>query len=111
MLFRSALANGLPQDEALRLFDLAGSYGQGALIAAPAILGLAVGTNLAVFAAWWARAIPVYPVVLNIVGWVVFTFFSGDAWLPSVGTGLAAIGLAWAGVIVFRMRDEVWDRI
>ena len=106
-----ALANGLPQDDALRIFDLAASYGQGGLIAAPAILGLAVGTNLAVFAAWRARAIPVYPVVLNVVGWVVFTFFSGDAWLPSVGSGLAAIGLAWAGVIVLKMRDEVWDRI
>ncbi|MGY1815018.1 hypothetical protein [Blastococcus sp. SYSU D00820] len=106
-----ALANGLPADEALRIFDLAGSYGQGALIAAPAILGLGVGTNLAMFAAWWARAIPVVPVVLSVVGWVVFFFFSGDAWLPSIGTGLAAIGMAWAGVVVLRMRDEVWDRI
>ena len=72
---------------------------------------MALGFNLAVFAAWRARAIPVYPLVLNVVGWLVFTAFSGDAWLPSIGTSLVAIGLAWAGVIVLRTRDEVWDRL
>jgi hypothetical protein len=106
-----ALANNLPMDEALRIWNEAGSYVQGVIIALPSIIGLAVGTNLAMFAAWKARAIPLIPVVLSVVGWLVFTFFSGDAWLPSLGTGLAAIGLAWAGVIVFKMRDEVWDRI
>jgi hypothetical protein len=106
-----ALANGLPADEALRIFDLAASYGQGALISAPSVIGMALGINLAVYAAWRARAIPVYPVVLSVVGWVIFTFFSGDALLPSVGTGLVAIGLAWAGAIVLRMRDEVWTRL
>jgi len=106
-----ALANALPLDEALRVWNLAGSYGQGALIALPSIAGVAIGTNLAMFAAWKARAIPLLPVVLSVVGWLVFTFFSGDAILPSVGTGLVAIGMAWAGVIVLKMRDEVWDRI
>jgi hypothetical protein len=106
-----ALANNLPMDEALRIWNEAGSYVQGVLIALPSIIGLAVGTNLAMFAAWKARAIPLIPVVLSVVGWLVFTFFSGDAWLPSLGTGLVAIGMAWAGVIVFKMRDEVWDRI
>ena len=103
-----ALANELPADEALRIFDVAAGYGQGAILALPTVVGLAVGINLAVFAAWRAKAIPVYPFLLSIVGWVVFTFFSGDAWLPSLGSGLAAIGLAWAGVIVLRMRDEAW---
>ena len=106
-----ALANELPADEALRIYEVAASYGQGALIAAPSILGLAVGTNLAMVAAWWARAIPVYPVVLSVVGWVVFFFYSGDAWLPSISTALIAVATAWAGVIVLRMRDDVWDRI
>ena len=41
----------------------------------------------------------------------LLTTFSGDAWLPSIGTGLVAIGLAWAGVIVLKTRDEVWDRL
>ena len=63
------------------------------------------------FAAWRARAIPVFPLVLSVVGWLVFTFFSGDAWLPSLGSGLVAIGLAWVGVIVVTMRDEVWARL
>jgi hypothetical protein len=36
------------------------------------------------------------------------TVFSGDVWLPSLGTGLAALGPAWAGVIVLRMRDRAW---
>ena len=49
--------------------------------------------------------------MLNVVGWVVFTVFSGDAWLPTVGTGLVAIGLGWAGVVVWKMRDEVWARM
>jgi hypothetical protein len=106
-----ALANALPMDEAIRIFDLASSYGQGTLIALPSVLGMAIGTNLAVFAAWRARAVPLMAVVLSVVGWVVFTFFSGDAWLPSVGTGLAAAGLAWCGVIVLKMRDEAWDRL
>ena len=68
-------------------------------------------TALAIYAAWRARAIPVYPLVLSLVGWGIFTSFSVDAWLPSVGSGLVAIGLAWAGVIVWKMRDEVWDRL
>jgi hypothetical protein len=106
-----ALANALPPEEALRVFALAGEPVQGALIALPSVLGLAVGTNLAVVAAWRAGAVPLAPVVLNVVGWGVFTAFSGDAWLPSVGTGLAAVGLAWCGVVVLRMRDEVWNRI
>ena len=106
-----ALANNLPMDEALRIWNEAGSYIQGVLIALPSIIGVAIGTNLAMFAAWKARAIPLIPVVLSVVGWLVFTFFSGDAWLPSLGTGLVAIGMTWAGVIVLKMRDEVWDRI
>jgi hypothetical protein len=106
-----ALANGLPADEALRIFDLAASYGQGALVAAPSVIGMALGINLAVYVAWRAGAIPIYPLVLSVVGWLVFTFFSGDAWLPSVGSSLVAIGLAWAGVIVLKMRDQVWDRL
>ena len=99
------------RDEALRIYDLAASYGQGALVALPSMLGLVVGINLALFAAWRARAIPVMPLVLSVVGWAVFTAFSGDAWLPSLGTGLAAAGLAWGGVIVLKMRDEAWDRL
>jgi hypothetical protein len=106
-----ALANALPADQALEIWNLAGSYGQGAIVAATSVFGMVLGINLAVFAAWRARAIPVYPLVLSVVGWVVFTLFSGDAWLPSVGTGLVAIGLGWAGVIVLKTRDEVWTRL
>ncbi|MGY1804976.1 hypothetical protein ACI78T_16975 [Blastococcus sp. SYSU D00922] len=106
-----ALANALPADQALDIWNLAGSYGQGAIIAASSVFGMALGINLAVFAAWRARAIPVYPLVLNVVGWVVFTMFSGDPWLPSIGTALVAIGLGWAGLIVLRTRDEVWARM
>jgi hypothetical protein len=106
-----ALANALPADQALDIWNLASSYGQGSIVAATSVLGMVVGINLAVYAAWRARAIPVYPLVLSIVGWVVFTMFSGDAWLPSVGTGLVAIGLGWAGVVVLKLRDQEWDRL
>jgi hypothetical protein len=106
-----ALANALPADQALDIWNLASSYGQGSIVAATSVLGMVVGINLAVYAAWRARAIPVYPLVLSIVGWVVFTMFSGDAWLPSVGTGLVAIGLGWAGVVVLNIRDQEWDRL
>jgi hypothetical protein len=44
---------------ALTLVRLAGSYGQGAIIAASSVFGMVLGINLAVFAAWRARAIPV----------------------------------------------------
>ena len=106
-----ALANALPADQALDIWTLAGSYGQGAIIAATSVFGIALGLNLALFAAWRARAIPVYPLVLNVVGWGIFTTFSGDPWLPSIGSALVAVGLGWAGVIVLKMRDEVWARI
>ena len=53
--------------------------GRASIVAATSVLGMVVGINLAVFAAWRARAIPVYPLVLSVVGWVVFTLFSGDA--------------------------------
>ena len=106
-----ALANGLPADEALRIYDLAANYGQGALIALPSVVGLVLGINLALFAAWRARAIPVFPLVLSVVGWAIFTAFAGDALLPSLGSGLAAIGLALAGVIVLKTRDVVWVRL
>ena len=106
-----ALANGLPADEALRIYDLAANYGQGALIALPSVVGLVLGINLALFAAWRARAIPVFPLVLSVVGWGIFTAFTGDALLPSVGSGLTAVGLAWAGVIVLKTHDEEWARL
>ena len=106
-----ALANSLPADQALEIWNLAGSYGQGAIIAATSVFGIALGINLAVYAAWRARAIPVYPLVLSILGWGIFTTFSGDPWLPSIGTALVAVGLGWAGVIVLKMRDEVWARL
>src|SRR3954465_1444645 len=67
-----ALANTLSSDQAVSVWETASGYGQGALINLPAILGLLVGTNLAVFAAWRAKAIPFLPVVLSVVGWVVF---------------------------------------
>jgi hypothetical protein len=106
-----ALANALPADEALRIFDLAGSYGQGGIIVATTVIPLAIGINLAVYAAWRAGAIPVYPLVLSLAGWVTFTFFSGDAWLPSIGTAMVTVGMAWAGVIVLKLRDRVWARL
>jgi hypothetical protein len=106
-----ALANALPADQALDIWNLAASYGQGSIIAATSVLGLALGINLAVYAAWRAGAVPVYPLVLNVVGWLVFTTFSGDPWLPSLGTGLVAIGLGWAGLAVLKLRDEVWARL
>ncbi|WP_448627611.1 hypothetical protein [Geodermatophilus sp. URMC 64] len=105
-----ALANSLPADQAVQIWETAAGYGQGALLNLPAILGLLVGTNLAVFAAWRAKAIPFPPVVLSVVGWVVFFFFANDAWLPTLSMALPAIALAWCGVIVLRMGDRAWDR-
>ena len=107
-----ALANGLPADEALRICDLAGSYGQGALIALPSILGLVVGINLAVFAAWRARAIPADPAGAERrrLG-DLHRLLRRRAGCPRSALASAAIGLAWAGVVVLKMRDEVWDRI
>jgi hypothetical protein len=106
-----ALANALPADQALDIWNLASSYPQGGIIVATSVLPMALGINLAVYAAWRARAIPVYPFLLSILGWVVFTAFSGDAWLPTVGTALVAVGMAWAGVTVWKMRDEVWAQL
>jgi hypothetical protein len=105
-----ALANTLPAQQAVHVWDVASGYGQGALINLPAILGLLLGTNLALFAAWRAKAIPVYPVVMSVVGWLVFFFFANDAWLPTLSMSVAAAALAWCGVVVLRMRDEAWAR-
>jgi hypothetical protein len=105
-----ALANSLPADQAVDVWNLASSYGQGALINLPAIAGLLIGTNLALFAAWRAKAIPVVPVIMSVVGWVVFFLFANDAWLPTLSMTVAAAALAWAGVRVLRMSDEAWSR-
>jgi hypothetical protein len=106
-----ALANALPADEALRIWNLTTSYGQGGLIVMTTVIPMAIGINLAVYAAWRAKAIPVYPLILSLAGWVTFTFFSGDAWLPSIGTAMVTVGMAWAGVIVLKLRDQVWNRL
>jgi hypothetical protein len=106
-----ALANALPADQALKIFELAGSYGQGGIIVMTTVIPMAVGINLALYAAWRAGAVPIYAFVLSLVGWVVFTFFSGDAWLPSIGTGLVTVGMAWAGLTVLKLRDSVWARL
>jgi hypothetical protein len=90
-----ALANALPPEQALDIWNLAASYGQGAIIAATSVFGIALGINLAVYVAWRARAIPVYPLVLNVVGWLVFTTFSGDPWLPRSGPAWSRS--AWGG--------------
>ena len=92
------------------VWNVASSYGQGALNNQPAIFGLLIGTNLALFAAWRAKAIPVVPVIMSVVGWVVFFVFANDAWLPTLSTTVAAAALAWCGVVVLRMRDEAWSR-
>ncbi|MGY1745601.1 hypothetical protein [Blastococcus sp. SYSU D00695] len=105
-----AAATELPADVAVRLYETTDGYGQSALITVPAILGLVVGVNLAVVAAWRAGAIPFPPVALGVVGWTVFVFFAADAWLPSLSTALVALSLGWCGVIVLRMRDEAWAR-
>jgi hypothetical protein len=106
-----ALANALPADQALKIFDLATTYAQGGIIVATTVIPMAVGINLAMYCAWRAKAIPVYPLILSLAGWVTFTFFSGDAWLPSIGTAMVTVGMAWAGVIVLKLRDQVWNRL
>ncbi|SEP15840.1 hypothetical protein [Trujillonella endophytica] len=103
-----ALATELPRDEALRLYEVSEGYVQSSLITLPAVLGVVLGTCVALFVAWRARAIPVAPMVLGIAGWVGFAGFAGGTWLPTATTALVAVALAWCGVVVLRMRDETW---
>jgi hypothetical protein len=109
--YHVALANELPPEQAQRIVEVADGYGQGALIALPSLVGIVLGTILAMTAAWRARAIPLAPVLLTVLGFALFTVFSGDVLLFCTGGVVLAAALAWAGVLVLRMRDEVWDRI
>ena len=105
-----AIAAELPTEDALRLYEAAESYVQSSLITLPAVLGLVLGTCLALFAAWRAKAIPVAPMVLGITGWVSFAGFASGTWLPTASTALVAVALAWCGVLVLRIRDDTWAR-
>ena len=71
---------------------------------------MVVGTTLAPFTAWRAGAVPVAPLVLSPVGWVLFAGFASGTWLPTAGTTLVAVAFAWCGVVVPRMRDDTWAR-
>jgi hypothetical protein len=103
-----AVATELPPGDALRVYEASEGYVQSALITLPAVLGVVLGTCVALFAAWRAGAIPLAPMLLGIGGWVGFAGFASGAWLPTATTALVAVALAWCGVFVLRMRDEAW---
>lgn len=103
-----AVAEELPREDALRIYEVSESYVQSSLITLPAVLGVVLGTCLALVAAWRAKAIPLAPVALGVVGWVGFAGFASGTWLPTATTALVAVALAWCGVVVLRMRDETW---
>ena len=62
---------------------------------ATSVFGIALGINLAVYVTWPGRPIPVYSLLFNVVGWLVFTTFSGDPWLPRSGPAWSRS--AWDG--------------
>ncbi len=103
-----AIAEELPREDALRVYETAESHLQSSLITLPAVLGVVVGTCLALVVAWRAGAVPLAPTVLGIAGWVGFAGLASGTWLPTATTALVAVALAWCGVLVLRMRDEVW---
>ncbi|WP_409332208.1 hypothetical protein [Trujillonella humicola] len=103
-----AVAEELPREDALRVYEVSAGYVQSALITLPVVLGVVLGTCLALVAAWRAKAIPATPAVLGVVGWVGFAGFASGPWLPTATTALVAVALAWCGVVVLRMRDEAW---
>lgn len=105
-----ALATTLPMDQAVRVFEAAGSMAGAApmLIQLPSVLGTMLGTILlavamarAGFVRWWT------PAVLA-VGSGVF-FLAADWFLgAAAGTGLMAVATVLLGTRMLRASDEEW---
>ena len=106
-----ALAQNLPMDDAVRVYDAAAADAGLApvLIQVPSVFGTLVGTVLLTVALVRAGFLrwPV-PVVL-VAGWLVFFATAQHFVGAAVGTGLLAVATAVVGVRVLYASDAEWE--
>jgi hypothetical protein len=107
--FELGLAQHLPLDTAVRVYDATSHYGLGTgLIARTTTLGAIIGLVLLASAAWRARWVSWWPAAAILVGWVV-AFISDTLLLGGVGAGLVFVGMALLGMRVLRASDAEWQ--
>jgi len=109
-MYDLALGTTLPMEDAVRVYEAAGSYWAGAIMNLPSILGLFLGTVLAVAAAGRAGVTPRYLWAGTLAGWVLFVI-GGFGAIPAAGlagSGLLALTLIAAGVKVARSGDSAF---
>ena len=106
--YNLALAQQLPLGTAARVADAAKQLTLGAVLAKPTALAAILGLVLLAAAAWRARWISWWPVVVILAGWVLA--FSGTTLIRAgAGSALVFIGLAVIGWRVLRMTDDEWE--
>ena len=107
--FELGVAQHLPLNTAVRVYDATSQYGLGAgLIARTTTLGAVIGLVLLASAAWRARWVSWWPAAVILAGWVV-AFASETLLLAGVGAGLVFVGMALLAMRVLRASDAEWE--
>jgi hypothetical protein len=105
-----ALAQNLPMDQAVKVYEAAGDTAGAApaLIAVPSVFGILLGCVLSTVALRRAGFTSWLPVGVMAAGWVVF-FLGANHWVVgATGTGLIAAATALVGTRILRATDEEW---
>ena len=107
--FELGVAQHLPLNTAVRVYDATSQYGLGAgLIARTTTLGAVIGLVLLASAAWRAGWVSWWTAAVILAGWVV-AFVSETLLLAGVGAGLVFVGMALLGMRVLRASDAEWE--
>jgi hypothetical protein len=105
-----ALAQNLPMDQAVKVYEAAGNSAGAApaLIAVPSILGILLGCVLSTVALRRAGFVSWGPVGVMAVGWVVFVVGANHWVVGATGTGLIAVATGLVGARILRATDDEW---
>ena len=103
-----ALAQSLPMEQAVEISEKVQASGGAPFFILPAIVGMFLGTLLALVAGWragflhWALA-PIFFAGLAVT-------FIAPALIPAlIGSGLVMVALVALGIRVWRLSDEEWE--
>jgi hypothetical protein len=105
-----ALAQNLPMDTAIKVYEAAGSTAGAApvLIALPSILGILLGCVLSTLALKRAGFVSWATVAVMAAGWLTFLVGANHWAVGATGTGLIAVATVLVGRRVLRATDAEW---